>query len=246
MRREILDAVNTARAALRPAVLATDLASGEQGLLEDRRLTAGTLPVDDLVFDAAEEALRLDTGRTIETRGRRLFLQTFNPPLRLIIIGAVHIAQPLATMARLAGYGVTVVDPRGAFATEERFPGVALSHDWPDEALEALAPDARTAVVALTHDPKLDDPGLTVALGRPCFYIAALGSRKTHASRLIRLADAGVSKQELVRIHGPAGLAIAAKSPAEIAVSVMAQMTMALRSPETAPREKRQMPGKAA
>ena len=159
----------------------------------------------------------------------RAFLQVFNPPLRLMVIGAVHIAQALAPMASLAGYHVTVVDPRRAFATDSRFPDVAMTQDWPDEAMTALAPDRRTAVVALTHDPKLDDPGLDVALRSEAFYIAALGSRRTHAGRLERLAELGHDAATLARIHGPAGLDIGAVSPAEIAVSVMAEMTRALR-----------------
>lgn len=245
MQRDVLDALNAARKALRPVVLVTDLAGGQQALTENGAVIAGTLALGSEVHDRSADALRLDAGTTIESGGKRLFLQVFNPPLRLIIIGAVHIAQPLAQMASQAGYGVTVVDPRGAFATEERFPGVALSQEWPDDALEAMGLDARTAVVALTHDPKIDDPALTVALARPCFYIAALGSRKTHAGRLVRLAAAGMCEETLARIHGPAGLAISAKSPAEIAISVMAQMTQVLRTPGQQP-ERRKPAEKAA
>jgi xanthine dehydrogenase accessory factor len=146
-------------------------------------------------------------------------------------VGAVHIAQALAPMASLAGYHVTVVDPRRAFATDSRFPDVAMTRDWPDEALAALAPDRRTAVVTLTHDPKLDDPALDVALRGEAFYVAALGSRRTHAGRLERLRALGHGEAALARIHGPAGLEIGAVSPAEIAVSVMAEMTRALRRP---------------
>lgn len=232
MQRPLLDKLNAARNSQRPVVLATEIGSGEQALLENGVVVAGTLDIAQPVLLATREALRLDKGTVVEQGGKRIFLQVFNPPLRLIIIGAVHIAQPLAHMAMLAGYGVTVVDPRGAFATSERFPGVALNHEWPDEAVEALAPDARTALVALTHDPKLDDPALTLAVQSPCFYIAALGSRKTHAARLVRLAEQGVDPNDLNRIHGPAGLSISAKSPAEIAISVMAQMTQVLRAPK--------------
>ena len=152
-----------------------------------------------------------------------------NPPARIVIIGAVHITQTLAPMATLAGYAVTIVDPRGAFATSDRFPGVTLSQDWPDEALEALQPDARTAIVTLTHDPKLDDPALAVALRSPAFYIGALGSKKTHAARLVRLRAQGFTEPDCARIHGPAGLDIGARSPAEIALSVLAQLTAARR-----------------
>ena len=153
----------------------------------------------------------------------------FNPPLDLAIIGAVHIAQPLARMAALADYAVRIIDPRTAFATEERFPDVALSHEWPDEALALKPLTARSAIVALTHDPKLDDPALTVALRSPAFYIGALGSRQTHARRLERLKEAGFSDADLARIHGPIGLKIGARSPAEIAVSVLGEMTAILR-----------------
>jgi xanthine dehydrogenase accessory factor len=153
----------------------------------------------------------------------------FNPPLRLVVVGAVHIAQTLVPMAGLAGYDVTVVDPRRAFASDARFPGVDVRQDWPDEALEALEPDARTAVVTLTHDPKLDDPALDVALRSDAFYIGALGSKRTHAGRRERLTELGHDARALDRIHGPAGLAIGAVSPAEIALSVMAEMTQVLR-----------------
>lgn len=157
--------------------------------------------------------------------GQRCFILVRNPPPRVLIVGAVHITQALAPMAALAGYEVTVIDPRGAFATVDRFPGVALSDDWPDDAVKGLRPDLRTAVVTLTHDPKLDDPALIAALQSDAFYIGALGSRKTHAARLERLGAAGFDAAALARIHGPAGLAIGAKSPAEIAISVLAQLT---------------------
>jgi xanthine dehydrogenase accessory factor len=150
------------------------------------------------------------------------------------VVGAVHIAQALVPMASLSGYETVVVDPRRAFSSDRRFPDVAISQDWPDEALEALAIDARTAVVTLTHDPKLDDPALDVALRSPAFYIAALGSRRTHGARLERLKELGHDDGVLTRIHGPAGLAIGAVSPAEIALSVMAEMTGVLRGAEVA------------
>jgi xanthine dehydrogenase accessory factor len=157
----------------------------------------------------------------------QLFVQAFNPPRRLVIVGAVHFAQSLAPMAALTGYAVAVIDPRRAFATDARFPDFTLLSDWPDEAMERLKPDNRTAVVTLTHDPKLDDPALQVALRSEAFYIGALGSKRTHAARCERLRAAGLADSDLARIHGPAGLAIGAKSPAEIAISVMAQMTAA-------------------
>ena len=225
----LLVALNEARAAKRRVCLVRYLdGAGEAALVVDGEARAGTVPPD--VAEVVGAALRRDRSETVETGlGGRAFLQVFNPPLRLVVIGAVHIAQALAPMASLAGYHVTVVDPRRAFATDSRFPDVAMSRDWPDEALQALAPDRRTAVVALTHDPKLDDPGLDVALRSEAFYVAALGSRRTHAGRLERLRELGHGDAALARIHGPAGLDIGAVSPAEIAVSVMAEMTRALR-----------------
>lgn len=158
-----------------------------------------------------------------------IFVAIHNPPLRLVIVGAVHIAQALVPMARVAGYDVTIVDPRDAFGSEARFPGERLLAEWPDEALEQIGLHSRTAVVLLTHDPKLDDPALHIALKSDCFYIGALGSRRTHASRVERLRDAGFSEAEIVRIHGPVGLDIGAAGPPEIAVSILAQMTQKLR-----------------
>lgn len=214
------------QAAKEPIVLATRLTDGLQKLIQNTEKQE-----EKWLIEAASEVLSSDKSRIVAAPdGAEWFLNAFNPPLRLIVVGAVHIAQPLARIAALAGYDVTVVDPRTAFASEERFPGVSLRTDWPDEAMAALAPDARTAVVTLTHDPKLDDPALKAALGSPCFYIGALGSRKTHGARLERLKAAGFDDQTLSRIHGPVGLSIGAKSPAEIAVSIMAQITETLRT----------------
>ena len=177
--------------------------------------------------DAAAD-LRFRSDRAgMEEDGR--FLAIHNPPLRLIVVGAVHIAQPLLTMARLCGYDPTLIDPREAFGSSARFPGETILPDWPDEAMAALAPDARTAVVTLTHDPKLDDPAIRVALASPCFYLGCLGSKKTHAKRLDRLAAAGFQPDQIARIHAPVGLDIGAKTPAEIAVSILAQITAVLR-----------------
>jgi xanthine dehydrogenase accessory factor len=229
MKRTLLDALNEARAAKRRVCLVRYLGEGDEALVVDGETAIGATPPD--VAEAVESVLRHDQSTTVDTSRGRAFLQVFNPPLRLIVIGAVHIAQALAPMASLAGYHVTVIDPRRAFATDSRFPDVAVTLDWPDEAMEALAPDRRTAVVALTHDPKLDDPGLDVALKSEAFYIAALGSRRTHAGRLERLKALGHDEATLARIHGPAGLDIGAVSPAEIAISVMAEMTRALRLP---------------
>lgn len=227
MKQDLLAELNQARAAKRRVCLVRYLEDGAQALVVDGTVRQGQVPAD--VAEAVATALRRDQSMAADTSLGRGFLQVFNPPLRLLVIGAVHIAQALAPMASLAGYHVTVIDPRRAFATDSRFPDVAMSGDWPDEAMTALAPDRRTAVVALTHDPKLDDPGLDVALRSEAFYIAALGSRRTHAGRLERLQGLGHDQATLARIHGPAGLDIGAVSPAEIAISVLAEMTRALR-----------------
>ena len=223
----LLAALNEARAAKRRVCLVRYLESAEEALVVDGATMLGEVPAD--VAEAVATALRRDQSMAADTSRGRAFLQVFNPPLRLIVIGAVHIAQALAPMASLAGYQVTVIDPRRAFATDSRFPDVAMTQDWPDDAMQALAPDRRTAVVALTHDPKLDDPGLDVALRSEAFYIAALGSRRTHAGRLERLQELGHDQATLARIHGPAGLDIGAVSPAEIAIAVLAELTRALR-----------------
>ena len=177
--------------------------------------------------DAAVEARFRADRSGMEEDGR--FVAIHNPPLRLIVVGAVHIAQPLLQMARLCGYDCTLVDPRSAFGSEARFPGERILDDWPDEALAALAPDARTAIVTLTHDAKLDDPAIVAALRSEVFYLGCLGSTRTHAKRVERLGAAGFGAEEIARIHAPVGLDIGAKSPAEIAVSVMAQITQSLR-----------------
>lgn len=228
MKRKILDALQAARAARRPVALVTDLASGEQALLESGEVL-GDLTLADDALAAAMKLLDRDSSQAIDIGNRRVFVHVYNPPSRLIIVGAVHIAQALAPMASLMGYAVTIVDPRRAFATDARFPTVTLSDDWPDEAMEKLSPDRRTAVVTLTHDPKLDDPALAVALKSPAFYIGSLGSRRTHASRLQRLTALGFSETELARIRGPVGLSIGAITPAEIAVSILGQITEARR-----------------
>jgi xanthine dehydrogenase accessory factor len=181
------------------------------------------------LLDAARDAAGNDASGTVEGPDGPVFLRVYAPPVRLVVVGAVHVAQHLASMARAAGLEVVVVDPRRAFATEERFPDVQLVHAWPGEALEALAPDRRTAVVTLTHDPKLDDPALERALESPAFYVGALGSRRTHARRLERLGAEGVGADALARIHGPVGLPIGARTPGEIAVSILAELVARLR-----------------
>ncbi|MEM7213598.1 MAG: XdhC family protein [Pseudomonadota bacterium] len=186
------------------------------------------------MFEYADRADAFDAdkpGFDDETR----FLWISNPPLRLAIVGAVHIAQPLAEMAKLTGYDVLIIDPREAFASEARFPGHRLSHDWPDEALDACGLDHRTALVTLTHDPKIDDPAIQTALRSPVFYIGALGSKRTHGKRITRLSDLGFTEAEIARIDAPIGADIGSKSPSEIAVSVMAELTERLRRPRTRP-----------
>jgi xanthine dehydrogenase accessory factor len=231
MKRDILEKVQTARARKLPAALATDLKTGEQAFVT-REDATGALALGDDGLAAMREAITADRSGTIDWNGRRLFVQVFNPPLRMIVVGAVHIAQALVAMATIAGYAVTVVDPRRAFATDARFPGVELTHEWPDDALARLEPDRRTAVVTLTHDPKIDDPALQAALSSDCFYIGSLGSTRTHGKRLDRLKAEGFSDAALKRIHGPIGLSIGAKSPAEIAISILAQITEALHAKE--------------
>jgi xanthine dehydrogenase accessory factor len=225
MDAQILKKLVEDRAEKRAVVLATRLTNGIQKLLYPSEKKE-----EKWLIEAVSEVLSSDKGRVVESPDGAWFLNPFNPPLRLLLVGAVHIAQPLARMGALSGYDVTVVDPRTSFASEERFPGVHLLTEWPDEALAAFEPDARTAVVTLTHDPKLDDPALQGALRSPAFYIGALGSKKTHAARVARLTEAGFSNNEIARIHGPVGLAIGAKSPAEIAISIMAEITETLRT----------------
>jgi len=213
------------RAEKRAVVLATRLTDGIQKLVYPHEKRE-----ENWLIKAVSQVLASDRGAVVEGPDGDWFLNPFNPPLRLILVGAVHIAQPLALIGSLAGYDVTVVDPRTSFASAERFPDVALVTDWPDEAMAALAPDARTAIVTLTHDPKLDDPALHAALRSPAFYVGSLGSKKTHAARVARLAEAGFTEDEIARIHGPVGLSIGAKSPAEIAISIMAEITETLRT----------------
>ncbi len=223
MNADVLTRLQAARAEGRPAVVATRLPDGEQWLLPD----------DDAppaLRGPADDALRTDRSGTVQADGVAWFLHAYNPPLRLVVVGAVHIAQALAPMAAGLGFGVTVADPRRSFASGERFPGVAVSTDWPDEALDALKPDERTAIVTLTHDPKLDDPALDRALRSPAFYIGALGSRRTHAARMERLRALGHGDDALARIQGPVGLDIGAVTAPEIALSILAQVVAVRRT----------------
>jgi xanthine dehydrogenase accessory factor len=219
----IVTELERAREQDRAAVLATDLASGENRIVYPQAGAAGGLAA------AAALQARRDQSATVEVDGKSWFLTVFNPALDLAIIGAVHIAQPLARIAALADYAVRIIDPRTAFASPERFPGVTLVHEWPEAALASHPLGPRAAIVALTHDPKFDDPALAAALKSPAFYIGALGSRTTHARRLDRLRAEGFSDAELGRIHGPIGLDIGARSPAEIALAILGEMTAILR-----------------
>ena len=223
MKLDLLKDLNAERAARRAAIVVTDVASGEQ------RLVKAADVARDPLKDVLEKHFRSGKSGMEETAGARVFLTVHVPPLRLVITGAVHISQALAPMARLVGYDVTIVDPRTAFASVERFPEVKVIAEWPDAALPPLNIDRYTAFVALTHDPKIDDPALTHALARDCFYIGALGSRKTHGRRLERLKAQGLSDAALARIHSPIGLDIGAVSPAEIAVAILGEITGRLR-----------------
>ena len=227
MKLAVLRTLNEERAARRAAVVVTDLAKGEQRLVKAADVHRD--PLKDLI----EKRIRSGKSGTEETSQGRFFLTVHVPPPRLVITGAVHISQALAPIAKLLGYDVTIVDPRTAFASIERFPEVKVIAEWPDIALPPLGIDRYTAFAALTHDPKIDDPALTHALARDCFYIGALGSKKTHARRLDRLKAQGLSDAELARIHAPIGLQIGAVSPPEIALAIMGEITERLRrSPE--------------
>jgi xanthine dehydrogenase accessory factor len=217
MTPEILAALDAAKREKRPVVLATRLPDGEQQLLPDPSAPAE-------LNTAAQQALRDDVSSTVKVNGTDWFLHAHNPPLRLIVVGAVHIAQALVPFATQCGFAVVVVDPRRSFASDERFPNVTVSNAWPDEALDELKPDTRTAVVTLTHDPKLDDPALDRALKSPAFYIGSLGSRRTHAARLKRLRELGHGENALSRIQGPVGLNIEAVTAPEIALSIIAEL----------------------
>src|SRR5580698_7106621 len=215
MKLDILTALNTEREARRAAIVVTDVASGKQRLIK-----ASDIAKDSLRPHLAER-LRTSKSGMVETAEGRVFLTVYVPAPQLVITGAVHISQALAPIGKLLGYDVTIVDPRTAFASIERFPDVKVIAEWPDKALPPLGIDRYTAFVALTHDPKIDDPALLHALSRDCFYIGALGSRKTHARRVARLKEQGMTDAAVARIHAPIGLNIGAESPAEIAVAIM-------------------------
>lgn len=223
MKAETLAALQQARTERRALALATRLSDAAEGLIYPDK-AEGALAGDQAVVAAARRALGIGRSETVEVGGERIFLNVYVPPPRLIIVGAVHIAQALAPMATVLDFDVTVVDPRGAWATTNRFPGVKVVQEWADDAFEAMGLDVSTAVVTLTHDPKLDDPALEAALKSDVFYVGALGSKRTHAKRKERLTEAGITDEQFSRIHGPVGLNIGAKSPAEIAVSILGQI----------------------
>jgi xanthine dehydrogenase accessory factor len=223
MKLDILSGLNAERAARRAAIVVTDVETGTQRLVRSGEVAG------DPLQEVLQKHLRSGKSGMEETPQGRVFLTVHVPPPRLIITGAVHISQTLAPVARLLGYDVTIIDPRTAFATVERFPEVKVMAEWPDKALPSLGIDRYTAFVALTHDPKIDDPALTHALASNCFYIGALGSKKTHARRVARLKEQGLTDQDIARIHSPIGLPIGAVSPAEIAIAIMGEITARLR-----------------
>lgn len=231
MRLDTLTALNAERAARRPALVVTDPADGRQRLVRGVEIDA------DPLAEALRKRLASGASGLVEDpQGRPLFVAVHAPPVRLIVVGAVHITQALASMAGQLGLDLTVIDPRTAFATPERFPGVTVIAEWPDTAFRTIALDTYTALLALTHDPKIDDPALSAALRADCAYVGALGSRKTHARRVERLKQAGFADEQIARIHAPIGLDIGAVSPAEIALAILAQVIATLRRERIAAR----------
>ena len=222
MKSALLDAIVAAQAARRPAASITRLTDGAQGLFDDGHFS-GELQLSEMQRTEVAGRIVADKSGPLDSDAG-LFLRVYAPPPRLLVVGAVHIAQALAPMAALAGFEVTIIDPRRAFASAERFAGIALITEWPDEAMARLFPDTMTAVVTLTHDPKLDDPALIAALNSPAFYIGSLGSTRTHAKRLERLRAEGFDAVALARIHAPVGLDLGGRMPAEIALSILAQV----------------------
>jgi len=224
VKRDLLERLVAAQTSNRPAVLARSLSGNSQFLLDSGTDSEVPDGVPAEVLREARRALKRDGARTIEVAGQRYLLQTLSPPPRLLVIGAVHIAQALIPMARVAGYDVQLIDPRAAFATRDRFPGIEIINQWPQEVMRELPLNSRTAVVTLSHDAKIDEPALKAALESDAFYIGALGSKKNHAKRLQRLAALGFDDETLARIAGPVGLPLGGRSPAEIAVSILAQI----------------------
>lgn len=233
MDAQSLKTINAERRARRAAVLLTDLETGSDRVVRE----ADAAGLEGEIGEAVRKAFRTGVSIAVNADGRAHFLNVYMPRPRLVVIGAVHISQALAPMARVAGYPVEIIDPRTAFASPERFPDVELAAEWPEDVLKARPLDGYTALAALTHDPKIDDFPLKAALDAGCFYVGALGSRKTHAKRVGRLLAAGLTPQQIERIHAPIGLAIDAQSPAEIAVAVLGQVIQAFRTRGSAARE---------
>ncbi|MBZ6077447.1 XdhC family protein [Microvirga puerhi] len=229
MRLSFLSDLNAERAARRAVVLVTDIASGEQRLVLEAKIGSDPLAED------LQDRLRQGKSGLIERGDRQYFLTIQTPPVRVIVIGAVHISQALAPMAQGLDFDITIIDPRTAFATPARFPDVPVLTEWPDAVLPTLGIDRYTALAVLTHDPKIDDPALAIALRSDCFYIGALGSRKTHERRVQRLTALGFTDTDMKRIQAPIGLDIGAVSPAEIAVSILAEIVAALRKERRRP-----------
>jgi xanthine dehydrogenase accessory factor len=223
MHLSLLSGLNAERAARRAAILVTDMGSGEQRLVREAEMSG------DALAPVLKERFRSGKSGIVEADGGQFFLNVQVPPVRAVVVGAVHISQALAPMAKNLDLDITIIDPRTAFATPERFPDVPVLAEWPDAVLPRLGLDRYTALLALTHDPKIDDPALTAALRAECFYIGALGSTKTHARRVERLREAGFGDADMARIHAPIGLDIGAVNPAEIAVAILAEMVAALR-----------------
>lgn len=232
MRLALLAELNAARRARRSVLVITDLGSGHQRLVYANELHAGALGEDalDVSLKAAiETRLQLGQSGALDHDGHSLFIEVHRPPTRLIVVGAGHIAQALVPLARLTGFDVLIIDPRTAFATPERFPDVRIVSEWPQVALQEQMLDTHTAMAVLSHDPRIDDPALIEALRGGCFYIGALGSRKTHDKRRDRLRAEGFDEADLARIHAPIGLDIGAVSPVEIAISIMAEIIASLK-----------------
>ncbi|AOO83070.1 XdhC family protein [Bosea vaviloviae] len=229
MELSILSALNAERTGRRASVLVTTIASGAQRLVKAAEIAA------DPLAELLDKQLRMAKSAMVEVEGAQYFLTVQAPHPRIVITGAVHVSQAMAPMAKLLDLDLVIIDPRTAFATPERFPGVRLLTEWPDEAIATIGLDSYTAFVALTHDPKIDDPGLEAALRSDCFYIGALGSRKTHGGRIERLAAAGFDEAATGRIHAPIGLDIGAVSPAEIALAILGEIVNSLRGPRRKP-----------
>jgi xanthine dehydrogenase accessory factor len=233
VKRELLGVLVAARQNKQPAVLVRGLTTGKQCVLTRHESLGDIDDIEPVVIDAARKALDADGARTIEADDERYLVQTLASKPRMLIVGAAHIAQSLIPMAMQVGYEIVLIDPRTAFANPERFPGIRIDNRWPIEAMSDLELDARTAIVALSHDPKIDEPALQSAMDSNVFYIGVLGSKVNHAKRLERLAAAGYSQEQLSRVHGPIGLPLGGRSPAEIAVAILAQVIQARHQPST-------------